>query len=125
MHEDFKRVAHFIKRLREADKNHFFHAPVDVQALGIPDYYDKIKRPMDFGTIQKKLNLQSYTHPQQVLDDARLVIDNAKSYNHPSSLVHAEALHLERMLDAFSPQTFANSSPTATAASVFFKIASF
>lgn len=29
-----------------------FHAPVDPVKLGIPDYFDVIKHPMDFGTIK-------------------------------------------------------------------------
>ena len=32
-----------------------FRAPVDPIALGIPDYLDIIKKPMDLGTIEKKL----------------------------------------------------------------------
>ena len=29
-----------------------FHSPVDVHKLGIPDYLDIVKKPMDFGTIR-------------------------------------------------------------------------
>lgn len=29
-----------------------FHSPVDVHRLGIPDYLDIVKKPMDFGTIK-------------------------------------------------------------------------
>jgi hypothetical protein len=32
-----------------------FHEPVDPIKLGIPDYYDIIKNPMDLGTIKTKL----------------------------------------------------------------------
>jgi len=33
-----------------------FHKPVDPVMLGIPDYLDIIKHPMDFSTIKVKLN---------------------------------------------------------------------
>jgi len=36
-------------KIKEA---HLFHAPVDVKKLGIPDYLQIIKKPMDFGTIK-------------------------------------------------------------------------
>lgn len=36
-------------KIKEA---HLFHAPVDVKKLGIPDYLQIIKKPMDFGTVK-------------------------------------------------------------------------
>lgn len=36
-------------KIKEA---HLFHTPVDVKKLGIPDYIQIIKKPMDFGTIK-------------------------------------------------------------------------
>ena len=33
----------------------YFAAPVDAVALNLPDYHDKIKNPMDLGTLQNKL----------------------------------------------------------------------
>jgi len=32
-----------------------FRVPVDPQALGIPDYFDIIKKPMDMASIKRKL----------------------------------------------------------------------
>jgi hypothetical protein len=31
---------------------YIFHAPVDMEKYNITDYYDVIKKPMDFGTIK-------------------------------------------------------------------------
>jgi Bromodomain len=37
-----------------------FHEPVDPKRLNIPDYFDIIKHPMDFGTVKNKLNTNQY-----------------------------------------------------------------
>ena len=37
-----------------ADKDGLFHAPVDAEALGIPDYHTVITAPMDLGTVKAK-----------------------------------------------------------------------
>jgi hypothetical protein len=34
----------------------FFHHPVDPKKYGINDYFDIVKRPMDFSTIKNKIN---------------------------------------------------------------------
>jgi hypothetical protein len=34
-----------------------FHKPVDPDLLGIPDYFDIIKNPMDFSTIKVEIYL--------------------------------------------------------------------
>ena len=35
-----------------------FHKPVDPVALGLPDYFDVIKEPMDMSKIKQKLDTQ-------------------------------------------------------------------
>jgi hypothetical protein len=48
--------AKVIADLMHHKANHgLFNAPVDVVALGIPDYYSYIERPMDLGTIRTRL----------------------------------------------------------------------
>jgi hypothetical protein len=49
--------------------------------LGIPDYFDIIKRPMDFSTIKKKINNYQYRNCQEFCDDMNLVFDNCLLYN--------------------------------------------
>eukprot|EP00948_MAST-09A_sp_MAST-9A-sp1_P001472 g1472.t1 len=60
-----------------------FSQPVDPVKLGIPDYFDKIKNPMDLGTIRSNLELiQHYGSDfQKLVDDLKLVWSNCLLYN--------------------------------------------
>ncbi len=55
--------------------------------LGIPDYLNIIKTPMDFGTIKQKLATHSYQKAQEFLDDMALVFDNCNKFNGEESSV--------------------------------------
>lgn len=65
-----------------------FRQPVDPQALGIPDYFDIIKKPMDLSTIKRKLDTGQYTDPWDYVDDVWLMFDNAWIYNRKTSRVY-------------------------------------
>lgn len=54
---------------------------MNVQTLKIPDYYDIVKKPMDFGTIKTKLKEQRYANINEFMDDMELVFYNCKLYN--------------------------------------------
>lgn len=41
-----------VERLMKLDKSEWFLDPVDPISLGIPDYLDIVKQPMDLGTIR-------------------------------------------------------------------------
>ncbi|XP_005096072.1 tyrosine-protein kinase BAZ1B [Aplysia californica] len=62
-----------------------FLEPVDKKQ--VPDYHLLIKKPMDFQTMQKKCARLSYASPQEFIEDAALVFENAESYNKPDSEV--------------------------------------
>ena len=51
--------------------------PVDPVKLGIPDYFDVVKRPMDLGTIRKRLKSEEIRSKEQFVELVRLVFDNA------------------------------------------------
>jgi E1A/CREB-binding protein len=79
-----------------------FATPVDPVALGIPDYFDIIKSPMDLGTVRKKLEACNYRSLEQVQLDVHLTFNNAMLYNPKNTDVHSiakqfkkEASHME------------------------------
>mmetsp|Transcript_6823 Transcript_6823/g.11014 ORF Transcript_6823/g.11014 Transcript_6823/m.11014 type:complete len:109 (-) Transcript_6823:45-371(-) len=63
----------------------FFNEPVNPEKLGIHDYFDIIKRPMDFGTIKEKLKRHEFMTMRQFLEDVELVFDNCLIYNGENS----------------------------------------
>ena len=65
-----------------------FQQPVDPVALNILDYPKIIKYPMDISTIQKKLNDGEYENPLKFSDDARLMFNNAWTYNRKTTRIY-------------------------------------
>ncbi|BFI25342.1 protein MpBromo2 [Marchantia polymorpha subsp. ruderalis] len=75
-----------------------FNEPVDAVKLGLHDYHQVIKRPMDLGTIKKKVNRGEYTSPLNFAEDVRLTFSNAMTYNPQGHFVFAMA---EQLRDIF------------------------
>ena len=57
-----------------------FREPVDPEENGIPDYFEKIKRPMDLGTIRQKMNDGEYDNEEQFVTDVRQIFKNCYTY---------------------------------------------
>ncbi|KAI5065285.1 hypothetical protein GOP47_0019980 [Adiantum capillus-veneris] len=71
-----------VKKIMRMDAAEPFNIPVDPVALGIPDYFDIVKRPMDLGTICKTLERGGkYRSSQDVYEDVQLVWTNCRIYN--------------------------------------------
>ena len=67
----------------------FFHrTPVDPNGLGIPDYFEIIKKPMDMSTIKNNLDEGKYKDPWEFVDDVWLMMENAWLYNRKTSRVN-------------------------------------
>jgi len=64
-----------------------FNTPVDPIELGLPDYFEVIKRPMDLGTIKKRLENGCYHSIEDYQGDVCLSFDNAMLYNPEGSVV--------------------------------------
>ena len=56
-----KAAKRLINTLWKHNNAWIFHEPVDAMKLGIPDYFDIVKQPMDLGTVKAKLQNNVYT----------------------------------------------------------------
>uniref|UniRef100_A0A0D9WLK2 Bromo domain-containing protein n=1 Tax=Leersia perrieri TaxID=77586 RepID=A0A0D9WLK2_9ORYZ len=74
-----------------------FLKPVDVVGLELDDYYKIITKPMDFSTIQKKMEGKDetkYNNVREIYSDVRLIFANAMKYNDEQHDVHIMAKSL-------------------------------
>uniref|UniRef100_A0A452V8D2 histone acetyltransferase n=1 Tax=Ursus maritimus TaxID=29073 RepID=A0A452V8D2_URSMA len=76
-----------------------FRQPVDPQLLGIPDYFDIVKSPMDLSTIKRKLDTGQYQEPWQYVDDIWLMFNNAWLYNRKTSRVYKYCSKLSEVFE--------------------------
>ncbi len=74
-----------------------FLQPVDTAR--VKDYLDHVARPMDLGTIKKKLAAKAYGSPGQVLADVRLVFANCRAYNPPTEMVCKQGQELSEQFE--------------------------
>uniref|UniRef100_A0A452S0K6 Bromodomain testis-specific protein n=1 Tax=Ursus americanus TaxID=9643 RepID=A0A452S0K6_URSAM len=80
-----------------------FYNPVDVNALGLHNYYDIVKNPMDLGTIKGKMDNQEYKDAYEFAADVRLMFMNCYKYNPPDH----EVVTMARMLQDVFEMHFA------------------
>lgn len=76
-----------------------FNIPVDPVALGCPDYLQKIKHPMDFGTVAFNLQNNKYKDSREFCRDMRLVFSNCHTYNQEGSQIYQMAANLQTIFE--------------------------
>lgn len=69
----------------------FFRNPVDWEGMGLLDYPQIIKEPMDLTTLKKKFDSGKYSSPTELAYDTRLIFSNAMTYNLQNSRVYTHA----------------------------------
>jgi hypothetical protein len=57
-----------------------FREPVKPADDGVPDYFDKVKRPMDLGTIKNKMDRGEYNTAEEFETDVRQIFNNCYAY---------------------------------------------
>ena len=77
----------------------WFSVPVDIEELGIPDYFEVIEHPMDLGSVKEKLNTSKYNSPDEFANDVRLVFSNAMTYNHRDHAVYKAAKEISNVFE--------------------------
>ncbi|KAI6701738.1 hypothetical protein NL676_016062 [Syzygium grande] len=77
-----------IKKVMKMDAAEPFNIPVDPVALQIPDYFDVIDTPMDFGTICSNLeNGIQYLDSADVFKDVQYIWGNCYKYNNKGDYI--------------------------------------
>lgn len=95
-----------------------FNMPVDWEGLGLPDYPQKVKTPLDLGTIkvllansllmghQQMLINNSFANPEHFAIHVDLVFKNAQVYNPQESPLYKAACNLAKLFTERYNQLF-------------------
>ncbi|KAG1364176.1 transcription factor GTE7 [Cocos nucifera] len=99
-----KKCGQILTKLMKHKKSIWFNSPVDVVGMGLHDYFQIIKQPMDLGTVRSKLSKGLYPSPLEFAADIRLTFNNALIYNPEGHEVHKLADQFLRLFEGlFSP----------------------
>jgi len=77
-----------------------FYKPVDAETLGLHDYHLIIKKPMDLGTIKRKMDSREYTSAKGFEEDVLQIFANCYKYNPPEHDVNRMGKKLEEVFRA-------------------------
>ncbi|KAJ3267166.1 hypothetical protein HDU77_005369 [Chytriomyces hyalinus] len=83
-----------LAKLRKHPDALIFMEPVDPAVL--PDYYQKIRNPIDFQTMGQKLDRGEYVALDEFEKDFKLLISNCFTYNPKKSFGHNAGLNVEK-----------------------------
>jgi len=117
---DLALASRLLSHLRKQPGVVDFLEPVDYINLGLRDYPLVVTRPMDLGTIRKRLKRREYSGLEQCLTEVQLVWDNCKAYNIKDSPIYRQAERMEREVQQFLtshglPDSAAAADPTPVA----------
>nr|XP_012215737.1 PREDICTED: homeotic protein female sterile-like isoform X4 [Linepithema humile] len=76
-----------------------FYKPVDAELLGLHDYHEIIKKPMDLGTVKTKMDNRQYKTAHEFASDVRLIFTNCYKYNPPDHDVVSMARKLQDIFE--------------------------
>ena len=88
-----------LKNLQQHAHGWVFNSPVNPVELGLLDYFEVVKRPMDLGTIKKRMENGCCNSLEAFYADVNLTFENAMLYNPESSVVYNMA---KEMKDKFA-----------------------
>ncbi|KAL6993943.1 hypothetical protein U1Q18_012052 [Sarracenia purpurea var. burkii] len=99
-----RRCQQILVKLMKHKHGWVFNTPVDAVSLGLHDYHQVIKHPMDLGTVKSRLNNKEYGSPLDFASDVRLTFNNAMKYNSKGQDVYIMAETLLTLFeDMFKP----------------------
>jgi len=96
---EFDELRKLLDNFMEQEEVAPFLEPVDWETLGLPEYPEIIKEPMDLGTIKSKLSSGKYKEPFDFTKDMRLVWENAMTFNQAGSPIYDVAQNFQRLFE--------------------------
>ncbi|XP_042007563.1 transcription factor GTE4-like isoform X1 [Salvia splendens] len=88
-----------LERLMKHKHAWVFNKPVDAVALGLHDYFEIIRNPMDLGTVKGRLTQNWYKSPMEFAEDVVLTFQNAMTYNPKGQDVYVMAEQLCKLFE--------------------------
>ncbi|KAL2491106.1 DNA-binding bromodomain-containing protein [Abeliophyllum distichum] len=86
--QELKAALEVIRKVMKMEAAEPFNVPVNPVALGIPDYFDVIDTPMDFGTICSNLEKgDKYMNAEDVFKDVQYIWENCYKYNNKGDYI--------------------------------------
>jgi len=92
---DALKLTNLVKHLERFPESVWFKQPVDWKKLGLNDYPEIIKNPMDLSTVKKSLTKDQYADSSEVIYDINLIWENCRTYNSPDTEVVSAANFLQ------------------------------
>jgi hypothetical protein len=91
------RLKECLNQIEEDPKSYEFREPVPWKELGLTDYPEIIKKPMDLRSVRKNLSKGKYKKFEDFFRDIQLIWDNCKTYNIQGSEIYKMAEHMEKV----------------------------
>ena len=105
-----------LKKPKHAQYSHPFLVPVDPVSMGIPNYFQVIKHPMDVSKTEQKLRNGEYQSAKGFESDMKLMFANCYKFNPPGNPVHHMGKQFEEVFNdvwASKNQWLAEHAPAA------------
>ena len=94
--ENVPRLKKMFEDIEENPSSYEFRDPVPWKELGLNDYPEIIKKPMDLSTCRRNLVKNKYKSYQELFTDMQLIWDNCKTYNIAGSEIYLLAETMEK-----------------------------
>jgi bromodomain-containing factor 1 len=86
--EETNKCYGYLQQLKKNPSAWPFLEPVNPVKLGIPDYFEVIKEPMDLSTVEKNLKMYQYSTMNQFHADINRIWFNSYRYNQKGSDIY-------------------------------------
>jgi len=93
----YAQLLHLLSEMQNHHSAWPFQKPVNAEE--VPDYYNVITEPMDLETMEKRLEEDAYTTPDDFVKDAKLIFTNCRRYNNETTSYWKNANKLEKFMN--------------------------